>query len=420
MSGKKLLLLSVFMLAGMAFLTVADEHRAGAATHPAAIKIGATLAVTGPFSPEWGPAMLRFMTEWVKVVNEEGGVFLREYNAKVPIELIIYDDESKPPKSVELYEKLAATDKVHVFLGPSTSPITMAASAVAEKLSMPMMGCEANDTALFTRDLKWFVGVLELGFPWSETYFDMIDTLNKRRTIKYGTVAIVSSDRPHTLDVGRGAEEFARRAGLKVVFHEKVPFGTTDFSALIAKVKPLDPDIVFLSLWPPEMIAFVKQAEELKLKPRDLYSRFLGAGFIGGVSPRLAEGVTGATYNAKKWFGGTRAEKVAARLGVDAYDVAWLAIKYNCMEALLAALQDAGSLDRAKIMATIRAYNRDKPIKAIYGPLYFNWNVQVADKRADGFGTQKPIVMQVQGGKLQVIWPEAAADAKYKPTPRPY
>ncbi|MBI2152919.1 MAG: amino acid ABC transporter substrate-binding protein [Candidatus Rokubacteria bacterium] len=416
----KWFVLPALLLVAVALALGPTREASTQAKAPDTIRIGATLAVTGPFSPEWGPPMLKFMTEWTKVVNEEGGIFLKEFNAKVPIELVIYDDESKPPKSVELYEKLNAADKVHVFLGPSTSPITMAASTVAEKLSIPMMACEANDTALFTRDLKWFAGVLELGYPWSETYFDMIGALNKRGATKYSSVTIISSDRPHTLDVGRGADDFARRAGLKVVFHEKVPFGTTDYSALIAKIKPLDPDIVFLSLWPPEMIAFVKQAEELKLKPRDLYSRFLGAGFITGVSPRLAEGVTGATYNAKKWFAGTRAEKVAKRLGVDPYDVAWLAIKYNCMEALLTALQDAGTLDRAKVMATIRAYNKAKPIKAVYGPLFFSWNVQVGDKQANGFGTQKPIVMQVQGGKLQVIWPEAAADAKYKATPRPY
>lgn len=416
----KWLILPAVLLTVVALVLGSAREASTQAKAPNTIRIGASLAVTGAFSPEWGPPMLRFMTEWAKLVNEEGGVFVKEFNKKIPIELLIYDDESKPPKSVELYEKLNAADKVHVFLGPSTSPITMAASTVAEKLGIPMVGCEANDTALFTRSLKWFVGVLELGYPWSETYFNMIGTLNKRGTTKYGTVAIVSSDRPHTLDVGRGAEEFAGRAGLKVVSHEKVPFRTTDYSALIAKIKPLNPDIVFLSLWPPEMVAFIKQAEELKLKPRDLYSRFLGAGFITGVSPRLAEGVTGATYNAKKWFAGTRAEKVAARLRVDPYDVAWLAIKYNCMEALLAAIQDAGTLDRAKIMGTLRNYSPARPIKAIYGPLYFNWNVPVAGKKADGFGTQKPIVMQVQGGKLQVIWPEAAADAKYKPTPRPY
>lgn len=410
----------ILAVAGAALVALPGAGQAGAASAPAAIKIGATLAVTGPFSAEWGPPMLRFMQEWAKAVNEEGGVFVREFNKKIPIELVIYDDESKPPKAVELYEKLNAVDRVHVFLGPSTSPITMAASAVAEKLGIPMLGCEANDTALFTRGLKWFAGVLELGYWWSETYFDMIETLNKRGAIKYGTVAIVSSDRPHTLDVGRGADEFARKAGLRVVLHEKVPFLTKDFSAVIAKVKPLDPDIVFLSLWPPEMVAFIKQAEEFKLKPRDLYSRFLGAGFIAGVTPRLAEGVTGATYNSKKWFAGTRAQKVAARLGTDAYDIAWLAIKYTCLEGLLAAIQDAGTLDRAKIMATVRGYSREKPIKAVYGPLYFKWNVAVGDKRADGFGTQKPIVMQVRDGKLHVIWPEAAADAKYRPTPRPY
>jgi branched-chain amino acid transport system substrate-binding protein len=419
MPSRNRVAISFLALAAVALLTLTMTGT-GAAQRPAAIKIGATLAVTGPFAPEWGPPMLNFMREWAKVVNEDGGVLVKEFNAKLPVELIVHDDESKPPKSVELYERLGAVDRVHFFLGPSTSPITMATSAVAEKLDIPMVGCEANDTALFTRGLQRFVGVLELGYPWSETYFDMIASLNKRRVTSYKSVAIVSSDRPHTLDVGRGADEFARRAGLKVAIHERVPFGTTDFSAIIAKMKPLDPDIVFLSLWPPEMNAFVKQAEEFKLKPRDLYSRFLGAGFLAGVTPRLAEGVTGATYNSKKWFAGTRAEKVARRLNVDPYDLAWLAIKYTCLEALLTAIQDTGTLDRGKVMATMRAYSKERPIKAVYGPLYFNWEVPVGDKKASGFGTQKPIVMQVQGGKLQVVWPEAAADAAYKAIPRPY
>ena len=82
---------------------------------PQQIKIGATLAVTGGFSAEWGPPFLQFMMAWEKVVNEEGGVFVKQYNKKLPVKLIVYDDESSPDKSVELYEKLAAVDKVNFF-----------------------------------------------------------------------------------------------------------------------------------------------------------------------------------------------------------------------------------------------------------------------------------------------------------------
>lgn len=36
------------------------------------VKLGATLAVTGPFSAEAGPSMRKFMEAWEQVVNEEG------------------------------------------------------------------------------------------------------------------------------------------------------------------------------------------------------------------------------------------------------------------------------------------------------------------------------------------------------------
>ena len=89
-------------------------------------------------SPATGaPAIIEFMKGWEKLVNAEGGVLVKEYNAKLPVELVLYDDESSPEKSVELYEKLNAVDKVHLFIGPGSSPITLRASTVAERLEDP-------------------------------------------------------------------------------------------------------------------------------------------------------------------------------------------------------------------------------------------------------------------------------------------
>ena len=84
---------------------------------------------------------------------------------------------------------------------------------------------------------------------------------------------------------------------------------------------------------------------------------------------------------------------------------------------MLQAMQDAGTVDRSKIMATLRGYSADKPIKALYGPLYFNFHVAVDNETANGFGTQSPIVMQIQGGKQVVVWPKDIQDASYRPIP---
>ena len=88
-------------------------------------------------------------------------------------------------------------------------------------------------------------------------------------------------------------------------------------------------------------------------------------------------------------------------------------------EALLQAVQDAGSLEKGKIMATLRGYTLEKPIKALYGPLYFHSNVPVDGETANGFGTQFPIVTQMQQGQQVVVWPREIRDAPYRPVPWP-
>ena len=55
------------------------------------IKIGATIPVTGPMSAEWGPMGKKFTEEWVKMVNEQGGISVKEFNAKLPLELTVLD-----------------------------------------------------------------------------------------------------------------------------------------------------------------------------------------------------------------------------------------------------------------------------------------------------------------------------------------
>src|SRR5262249_54963838 len=129
-----------------------------AGQRPDRIRIGGTVAVTGPFSTDWGPGIIEFMKAWEKLVNADWGVLVKEDGAKLPTELVLYDDESSPDKSVELYEKLAAVDKVSFFIGPGSSPITLRASTVAERLKIPMLLVEANSPIIYARGFQWIAG----------------------------------------------------------------------------------------------------------------------------------------------------------------------------------------------------------------------------------------------------------------------
>jgi len=390
----------------------------GLAQAPSAIKIGATLAVTGAFSPEWGPPFLQFMREWEKIVNEDGGVFVGDVGRKLPIQLIIYDDESNFDKSVELYEKLGAVDKVDVFLGPSTSPITLRASTVAERMHIPMVAAEANDTSLFARNFKWFVGVLERGYDWSEFYFDLIRTSNRAGRTNFKTVAIMFSTIAHTRDVGAGASEYAKKAGLTVVGSELVPFPTTDYAALIPKLRAANPDVMFLALWGgAEVTAFVRQSRELGLRPAEIHSRFMGKPLLTALGPPMVEGMIGETFNAVKLHD-RRMRTIFERMKIDPYDLPWAPIKYVAMDAVIKAIEAAGTLRKPVIMEALRDPNFRIETTTISGTLKFNWNVRDGERVLNGFGTHKPFIAQFQDGHLRVVWPERIADAPYRPGKR--
>jgi branched-chain amino acid transport system substrate-binding protein len=356
------------------------------------------------------------MKAWEKVTNEDGGVFVKEFGKKIPIKLIIYDDESSADKSVELYEKLAAVDKVHIFLGPSTSPITMRSTTVAERLQIPMVMAEANDGAIFSRGFRWSVAVQGMGIPWTERFFDMMAWSNSKKLTDYRTVGVVLSDTPHTKEVGIGAMEMAKKVGLQVVASETVPFRTVDFSAVIAKLKMANPDVAVLILWDVEMKAFVKQAWELGFKPKQIYSRFMGAPLLVAIGANLSEGMVGSVFTAKMMFD-SKFNKIFQLIKIDPYDLPWSVIKYGAMETVIKGIELAGSLDRKKMMKVF--WDPKTQISMIWGPLKFSWDVKKGEKTYGGFGTLYPVVGQFQGGKLQVIWPDKWQDATYRPGWRP-
>jgi branched-chain amino acid transport system substrate-binding protein len=60
---------------------------------PKTIKVGSACSLTGPFGS--GGAMAKAGYEIaIEHINAKGGVFVNEFNKKIPLELILLDDES--------------------------------------------------------------------------------------------------------------------------------------------------------------------------------------------------------------------------------------------------------------------------------------------------------------------------------------
>jgi branched-chain amino acid transport system substrate-binding protein len=364
---------------------------------PTEIRVGATVAVTGPASAEVGH-FKKLMELWAETVNARGGVMLKEYGRRLTIKMVVYDDTSKPPDAVRLYEKLVTEDQVHVLLGPYSSPITVAASTVAEKHQIPMIALEANSTGIFKRGFKWLVGVIDDGTKWSNHYFDMLKAEGKAKSIGF-----VIEDTPHPKEVGSGAVPKAKAIGLEVKVEEYFPVATQDFTPIITKLKAANPDVVYMAAFPPREVTFFKQALEQGLNPREYHVIHHGIAFYGAVGTRNVNLVTGEAY----WMPGVKAgnskpfEELLARLNVKVEDYPWSSIHYFGFEALLAGLEKAGTLDREKLLAAIKSLD----IETIGGRLRFDAQT--------GQGTLNAFPTQIQDGKYVTIWPPDIASGKH-------
>jgi len=98
-------------------------------------------------------------------------------------------------------------------------------------------------------------------------------------------VAIIHEDGAYGVDVSKGNEEGAKKAGFNVVLKEGYAATAPDLSPLVTKLKRARPDVIFHTGYNPDITLFLRQAREQGLRMSALIGH--GAGY--GVYDRLKE-----------------------------------------------------------------------------------------------------------------------------------
>ena len=361
------------------------------------IKIGATAPITGGLANIYS-IQGKLWEAWEKAQNDAGGIYVKSLNRKLPIKIVYYDDRSDPKLSVRFYEKLIAEDKVDFLMGPPGSPIAFAASTVAERYKFPMIHGAASDPQIYARGFKYIQGVLGPATDWSQLTFEM---MGQGKKIK--TVALLVEDALYAKGVAIGVRNLAKKAGMNVIFDQTIPSDNQDFTAVIAQLKQAKPDLVYVATFPPFYIRFAKQADELGLQPLAMHCSTCSAVSVRqGLGP-ASEQVTGEVF----WVPGMKLgdyrmlEKALQTSGLDPVQWTFALISIPALEVIRAGIEKAGSLDREAVYKAIQT----NEIPTIMGPFKALGN---------GIGTLNPFPMQVQKGKVAVIWPPDAKTGDYQ------
>src|SRR5215468_11035872 len=98
----------------------------GAAPSGPPVRIGSTLALTGPLAAT-GQVHKLVGEIYVEQLNKRGGLLGRQ------VEWIVKDDQSKPDLARTLYEQLITVDKVDLLMGPYATGAILSAMGVAQR-----------------------------------------------------------------------------------------------------------------------------------------------------------------------------------------------------------------------------------------------------------------------------------------------
>jgi branched-chain amino acid transport system substrate-binding protein len=365
------------------------------------IVIGVPNAATGDYNVE-GPLTRQGYDLWADWTNGRGGIEVQGVRHKV--RLLYQDDQSSPQMSAQIAERMLSEDGVQFLLGPYGSPPAGAVGAVAEKHRVPMVAPTAGARQVFMQGFHYTFGILAPADQFPAAVIDW----ELAQTPKPASIAILTADDDASMLITKGTVDYASARGIKVVFLQRYPAGTTNLAGLVAQAKATKPDIFFNSGHFLEAVSAHKSAKDLSLDAK-VFSYSIGPAqpeFVQALGPAAEFAVTGSPWTAqakfKSDYGPTSAEYVAAfrkkykattEPGFVTADATAAGL------ALELAIKHAQSLDPQKVRDALA--NLD--VNTFYGRLKFD---------AQGQNTfHNVLVEQILNGQLRTVYPPELADA---------
>jgi branched-chain amino acid transport system substrate-binding protein len=124
------------------------------------IVIGQAISLSGPLAGAVQIAGGPIYELWVEEVNKKGGIYVKEYGKKLPVELKRYDDKTDIGTMTNLLEKLILEDKVDFVFPPWGTAWLFAAAPIANKYGYILIGGPGGALKLKELNLPYFFQVL--------------------------------------------------------------------------------------------------------------------------------------------------------------------------------------------------------------------------------------------------------------------
>jgi len=351
-----------------------------AADAPKEILIGVNAPLTGVHAG-FGEGNVYGEKAAVQDINKQGGIFIKEYGRKIPLRIIVVDNQSDPRKAGSLEEDLILKQKVD-FLSPPNQPIPLAIpeAIAAERFKKvrvsggtpeePWLAVRAESSPKWDHSWTYTLAIAapspkgsitdKPGYTCMDSWLKVLKDYGGQTNKQLGVFA---SDEPD----GRGWYEVIPKV-LKdqgLVPHVEDNLGlfsmdTTDFTTLIEKWKRLNIEVVWGNAPAPLFGTMWRQCHTMGFKPKLVIATRAGLYYedVSAWGGDLPVGISGEAWWSPafdgavcKGIGGTTPQSLFARWQKDTKKplnpgIGW---GYNGIQILANAIERAGSLDTEKV-----------------------------------------------------------------------
>jgi branched-chain amino acid transport system substrate-binding protein len=355
------------------------------------ITLGAAISQSGKYARE-GKFYVDGYTMSVDAVNKAGGVRVGGKAHKLALRL--YDDQSDPSLAARLCTKLVKSDKVNFLLGPYTSGITIAASAIAEKYEIPMIEGGGAAGNIFDHGYKYIFGTLSN----AEFYFQPAVAVAASSTPAVRTAALLFSNEAFDKSVAKGARRWLDEQKIERVYDEEYQPATQDFTSVLAVIKSKTPDLILVAGHEENSLNFIRQSQAADVNPKMAvftvgpptgdFRKTLGkaADYVYGITTWLPEmELKDEIFESSSRFAKQFEERFSYQpdyhVASGAADV--LAFKY--------AVEKADSLDPKRVRDALAVLD----VPTLYGRIKFNPSGQIELPQ---------VLIQIQAGQVVPIY----------------
>jgi len=359
------------------------------------IIVGTHLPLTGILS-QIGKEQQWAYERSVKDINAAGGIFVAEYEKKLPVRLIILDDQSSPAVVVSVVQRLIAEHRVDFLLSGHTAVHGVIPGCIIAEINQTYY----HATGSFIQPWQ------EHKFLWSTLLFvDMEKTAAVPFELWHSLpaeerpkrIALVMEDVYAGLAFGSVLRKKAAEFGHEVVYDRTIPSGTLDYRGEIKVMQESRVDAALIYNSVADSVTFIRQVKESGLPLKFL------CGWRGTWPAEFALAMGEAAENvisdghwsedypypgAKELGAAYRADFGRPSISVGAF--------YALAQVLWQAIEQAGSLNPA----VVRHQVLNSTFHTVLGPI---------DYDQKGVGLYPPIAFQWLDGRPEVIYPRNRA-----------